>query len=454
MKERQNLLNLCLIFASKTGGILVGIYFLPLFNEVLGSAIFGIVAVILSLQSLLLTLDLGMATLVGRDTAYNKKQNALIMIREAEIVISAMYCFLLPGALLWWSLGEQTISLISLFAILLMFWMLTIQNISFAALYAKQAYKTASLIQFFGVIWRAVFTLVLINNIAATLDIFILAQFIATLINFVVIKLVCTRLFITKHIDKKVKKVEKINFSSCIELANRGKPLVLVSLAGAAVMQLDKSIVAIFMSAEDLVPYFLASAFSMLPIAVLAGPIKQFFQPKIIQAYSLKSKIKLYAQVKNYVIALVTIVVLVTGGIWWFNDSILNLWLQGNKQSKDVEALTKVLLPALAFGAIGYIPYVFIVIAEDYKFQAKFSAIMTIITLIFVTMFAFSKNIYLIAITYLLYHSLSTMGLWYRLYRLPNMKDVALLSAKLFLKAIISNACILAILFLGLHYFI
>jgi len=451
MKDKQGLINIIFMFASKTGGILVGIYFLPLFNEVLGAATFGIVAVILSLQTLLLTLDLGMATLVGRDTAYNQKKNPLIMIREAESVISAMYCFLLPGTLLWWGLAEHTISLTFLFILLLMFWMLTLQNISFAALYAKQAYKTASIIQIVGVIWRAVFTLVLINNISATLDIFILAQFTATLINFVVIKLVCSRLLVTKDSEKES---EKINFSSCIELAKRGRPLILVSLAGAAVMQLDKSIVAIFMSAEDLVPYFLASSFCMLPIAVLAGPVRQYFQPKIIKAYSTGIKSGLNIQVKNYVIALVSIVLLFTGGIWLFNDWIINLWLQGNEQSDDVIALTNILLPALALGAIGYIPYVFIVIAEDYRFQAQFSAIMTIITLFFVTIFAFNKNVYLIALTYLLYHSLSSTGLWYRLYLLPNMKDIALLSVKIFLKTIISNALILVILFSGVNYFL
>lgn len=450
MKSKHSLLNLLFVFISKAGGVLVGVYFLPLFNDILGSDAFGIVAVILSLQSLLLMLDLGMSTLVGRNTAIDGEKNSLIIIREAEYVISAMYCVFLPLALFFWTIQEQAISLLGLLGILLMFWLLTLQNISLAALLAKQEYKVVSTIQVVGVLWRAIFTLALLNYISPTVDVFIFSQLVATIINFVVLKAVCSSLLLKNYFGNKT---VEVRLSSCVELAKKGKPLVFASIAGAAVMQLDKSIITTFMSAKELVPYFLASSFCMLPIAVLAGPIRQFFQPKILQAYSLKNQEKFNLQVNLYVTTLVSVVLFFTGIIWIFNDWIISIWLRGNEVSENVISLTDILLPALALGAFGYIPYVFIIIAEDYKFQALLSTIMTIITLLFVTIFASNQNIYLISTVYFAYHFLSSIGLWYRLYLLPNMKDVAVLISKTFFKVVTVNIFILVIFFLGFNHF-
>lgn len=450
MKSKNNLLNLFFVFASKAGGILVGVYFLPLYNEILGTDAFGVIAVILSLQSLLLTLDFGMSTLVGRDTAIDGKANPVKIIREAESVVSVLYCTILPVAFFWWILQEQSLSLLSLFGMFLMFWILTLQNISFAALFAKQEYKAVSSIQIIGVVWRAIFTLFLLNKVEATVDIFIFSQFLTTVINFILLKIICSILLVKKS---EIKKESKVKLSSCIQLAKRGRALVFLSIAGAAVLQLDKSIVTIFMSAKELVPYFLASAFCMLPISVLAGPIRQFFQPKIMQAFSQKDQRPFYLQVNLYVKTLVTIVSVVSGIIWILNDWIINLWLRGNEASVDVIALTNIQLPALVLGAFGYIPYIFIVIAEDYKFQAQFSTIMTIVTLFFVTIFAINQNIYLITIMYLVYHLLSTIGLWYRLYSLANMRRIAIQSVEVFCKTVAINILILVMFYLAFNHF-
>ncbi|WP_339898335.1 hypothetical protein [Paraglaciecola polaris] len=446
MNSKKNVINILFVFASKAGGILVGVYFLPFFNDVLGVDSFGIVAVILSLQSLLLMLDLGMSTLVGRDSVILRNKNPIIIIREAEAVISAMYCIILPVALLllW---GEVlSISLFSLICIMLMFWLLTLQNISLSALLAKQEYKVASSIQVVGAIWKAIFTLVILINLEATVDAFIIAQLLATVINFSVLKFFCSSRLSTSSLRNSS---EKVALNACIELAKRGKPLIFSSIAGAAVLQLDKSIVTFFMSAKELVPYFLASSFCMLPIAVLAAPIRQFFQPKVLKAYASRDDIGFHLITKLYVRTLVTIVIFFTGIIWLFNDSIINLWLRGNEVSPNVASLTDILLPALAIGAFGFIPYVFIIIAEDYKFQAKFSIVMTIITLLFVIIFANNQNIYLITISYFIYHFFSSVGLWYRLYLLPNMREVAVLSASTFIKAVIINISILMIFAFG-----
>ena len=67
-------------------------------------------------------------------------------------------------------------------------------------------------------------------------------------------------------------------------LIKQGRPIILFTAAGAAVTQLDKPLVSAFSSAASVAPYFLATTLCTLPIALLAGPLSQYFQPKILIA--------------------------------------------------------------------------------------------------------------------------------------------------------------------------
>ena len=67
--NKHRLIDLGLLYVSKSGAILVGLLILPFFNSQLGPDLFGLVALILSVQAFLLFVDFGMATLVGRDLA-------------------------------------------------------------------------------------------------------------------------------------------------------------------------------------------------------------------------------------------------------------------------------------------------------------------------------------------------------------------------------------------------
>jgi hypothetical protein len=95
-------------------------------------------------------------------------------------------------------------------------------------------------------------------------------------------------------------------------------------------------------------------------------------------------------------------------------EFIVNLWLGANSVNEQVICLTKILLPGLALGSLGYIPYVLIVAVEDFKFQAQFSVIMTTIMLIMITMLAYNQYLVLICWLYVIYHMTSTIGLWIR----------------------------------------
>lgn len=94
---------LLILYASKTGALVVGLLILPQFSKLLGPSLFGVVAVILSVQQLLLTLDLGMSVVVGRELALTHGTANLHdgRIRQsAEALILLFFLLLLPLALL------------------------------------------------------------------------------------------------------------------------------------------------------------------------------------------------------------------------------------------------------------------------------------------------------------------------------------------------------------------
>ncbi|MGR5437916.1 hypothetical protein ACPV5C_28330, partial [Vibrio owensii] len=78
--------------------VLVGFIFLPFYRHHLGPEQFGVVAVILSLQNLLIMLDLGMSTLIGRDVAiaHSSPAELLTLTRTAEISLTGFYFLLIP----------------------------------------------------------------------------------------------------------------------------------------------------------------------------------------------------------------------------------------------------------------------------------------------------------------------------------------------------------------------
>ncbi len=72
------------------------------------------------------------------------------------------------------------------------------------------------------------------------------------------------------------------------------------------------------------------------------------------------------------------------------------------------------LLPGVAIGALGYIPYSILIAKQAYGFQARLSVALTVITLIATLAASLNNNILAVCGIYALYHSISTAGSWLR----------------------------------------
>ena len=93
--KSANILDLLMLYISKSGAIVVGVFILPWYQQLLGASAFGWVALIFSLQTFLIMLDLGVSTIVGRDIAASENaESPKLVWRAGEWVLHSLYLIL------------------------------------------------------------------------------------------------------------------------------------------------------------------------------------------------------------------------------------------------------------------------------------------------------------------------------------------------------------------------
>jgi O-antigen/teichoic acid export membrane protein len=75
---------------------------------------------------------------------------------------------------------------------------------------------------------------------------------------------------------------------------------------------------------------------------------------------------------------------------------------------------TEILLPGIALGALGYVPYNILIAHEDYRVHSILSAVMTVITLMATALASAFGGILTVCWIYSCYHSLSVVVTWFR----------------------------------------
>lgn len=411
LRNLKRLIDLGLLYASKSGGVIVGIFILPWYERLLGSEAFGVVAMILSLQGFLLMLDLGTSTLVGRDVAISKNARGhLITWRAAVSLLHIVYAGLLVVALSVNIFFDAPLAPLQVILCIILFWSLTVQNVGQSALLAKRRYAVSGSVQVLGVLGRAVITIAALTYVSAELETFLFAQALTAVVQMIVISWFCRQALDMENQPLHIRMLQ----SHIEELARRGAPLVLFGLSGAAVLQLDKVIIPVFISPAALAPYFLASALCLTPISVLAGPINQYFFPGIIESINRQDAKEALNRLRKLVFAICMVVAIPSAVLWLGREPIINLWLHQQPIASDVVRYVKILLPGIALGALGYVPYNILVAHEDYRVHALLSAGMTIITLSVAALAAFLGSVLAVCWIYASYHTLSAVITWWR----------------------------------------
>lgn len=438
--SNNNQLDLGMLFLARCGGALVTLIFVPIYFKMLGTEKFGVVSLVLAMQALFLMLDFGISTIVGRDIAsLNTKDRKYRSIwHNGEILLSIFYIGLGIISILYTQKNNfYGLSQLVVLQVVILLWAIVLQNLSQTVLLSAHYFKTASSIQFLGNMGKGALTVLALYYFGNTIQIFICAQLLSAIL----------QLYLTRNINKKIFKecgVENIgiySWTGCVALAKKCKSLMLFSFAGAAVMQLDKLIIAKFISTNDVAEYYLAVVFCMLPISFLAGPISQFFQPKIIQALMVDNKKEAKKIVYQFVYVLVTITTIFSAALWFYRAELIELWLGNSTSVKIITSYTLILLPGVAIGAFGYVPYILLTAFQEYRFQSIFSTFLSIITLIFVMYYSINKDMFAICWIYAFYHVSATIFPWIYTYYMKPTRDysaeAAIVSIKLFTVIII-----------------
>jgi O-antigen/teichoic acid export membrane protein len=444
-RERsRTLFSMLMLYAGKTSGIVVNLVFLPIYSLALGPEVFGIVAVILSLQALLLMLDLGMSTVIGRDIAANESPPGQLLkqVFSAELGLVFFYfaLILVVGilALAGFRFGME------LFippALVVLFMLLVLQNLHYNAIVARRSYTAASALQLVGNLVRAAGTALVLTYVSPTLVGFVAIQVAGGLLQFIAARHLCIREF-KSDLGNQEPITQQSLWQSTFELLRRAKPVALLSAAGAAVTQLDKPIISFFMGPSSVAPYFLAMSYCMVPMAVLAGPVAQFFQPLVINAVSAGDEKRAFNIMRMFTVALLTITLLPSAVMYLLSDLLVGLWLHQGPLVKTTLDYIKVLLPGLAIGALGYLPYSLLLVTRDYKFMATLSTSMTAVTLLAAAFAASQKSVWLVCVIYATYHAGSTILQWMRISYNHQVKELARYSAKLTLLTLLAIATI------------
>jgi len=419
----RRLMDLCFLYASKSGGVIVGFLLLPLFNRLLGSDLFGVVALILTLQAFVMLIDFGMSTVVGRDLAVAGATpfQRYTTWRAAEWVISLIYAALiLPVSIAIWAWGG-TFTQVDALGCLVLFWALTLQNIGQNALIARHRFMEAASLQAIGVLARYGLSAVALAWIAPTLSCFIVVQAIVSVAQMLATRWRCVitlRPTPADCIRGDARERAGSKLRTGMALLRTGRPLILLGLSGAAVMQLDKVIVSGVMSPRDLGPYFLATTFCLVPISVLASPVAQFCQPRVVHAISSNDSASAQRALFQFNYAIVVCALLPAAAMWALREPLIALWLRDSNDVALVAQYSAVLLPGVGLGALSYVPFTVLVACQDYQFQARFSFIITTVTLGAALAAALQGSLLVICVVYAIYHNVTTIGYWWRSVRL------------------------------------
>ena len=432
--------------------MLVSLLFIPIYYRELGDAQFGIVAVILSLQSLLVTLDLGISTFVSREFARGGLKNIRhrVLLRNIEVTIGSIYTVAIVAIAVFVYVGPagSTDSLTLYFSALL-FGALVLQNIHYVAVIAKQFYASASIIYFSGNIARAALTAVVVSSLAPTVQGFLATQLLVAVIHTAVMRHYSWRLISPETAQKRSLWPLKINQRQFKSLLGRTKGLAVISVAGAAVTQLDKPIISALLSAQDVTPYFLAMTICLVPMSVFAAPVFQYFQPKIVNSIlgnkpdQLRRDITLFSQLL-FVATISPALVL-----WFFTSELLSLWLGLDPANQLISEYIHILLPGLTIGALGFIPFSLLLAAKDYRFQAVTSVTLAAATLIAVLIACLNMSVASVCIAYVAFHIGSTAIPWIRATLIDQTRAAALTAGA---NVLVALAMIIALVALSEFY--
>ncbi|MBN8844741.1 MAG: lipopolysaccharide biosynthesis protein [Sphingomonadales bacterium] len=405
LPSTRQLMPIAALYSGRVGVAALGLIILPWLSKSMPAAEFGLAATILSLQSLAVVLDLGLAMTASRELPpLDDTHAAQTVVKRSERVLFLLYFGIAGASGTLAAAGfipvTLPIVLLTCISLLLIVW----QNIILVALISRQRFFISTSVQFLSLFLRHCFSLALVTLTSGTLQSFIIGQVIGAAIVLIVSRQIFMRRHKpTNHSPKSVPSHSATNLA-----------MMAYSIAGACAMQLDKVLLSGLASPALTGPYFLASTLSLVPIAFLATPVAQFVQPKLIACIVRDQRDAAQRWILRLTIALIALSVIPGILLGIASPSIVPVWLQGSADQDVVSSYVFLLMPGTSLGALGLVPAMVLIAKRDYRALAAMSCVLTIAVLSTTAFLAAKNDIRGICIAYALYHVLAAIALWWR----------------------------------------
>lgn len=405
----RRMLPMIVLYGGRIGVAGLGLVVLPWFSRLMPSQTFGLVTTILSLQSLVVVLDLGLSVTLARELPI--LADGHVLLRRSENTLLRLHLAATGVAIILSVMGILPVSptltgLIGV-SLLLVVW----QNILVVSFIGRQRFVTATVSQFLSLLARQVASLSLVAMISTGLEAFVLGQ-----IGGGAIVLIISRLGFFRATSRQDRMSGPP--SECADTPTPSTalnlPMMLYTAAGAMALQLDKPLISALSSPARTGSYFLASMLSLVPITFLATPVSQFVQPKLIAALAREQTDDAARWIGRLTVAIAVLAVLPGLALALFAEPIVGLWLHGSPTQVDIGHYVALLAPGAAIGAMGLVPAIVLIGRRDYRAMAVMSCGLTTAILLVVILLARQGNIAGICMAYACYHALSAILLWCR----------------------------------------
>jgi O-antigen/teichoic acid export membrane protein len=411
-------LKLAVLYGSKFVGAVTGFVFMPVYLGLMGADDFSIVAVIVSLQAVAILLDFGVQTTIGRDlvdaSAGSKPRLRALLDAEGALVLLYLSggVVVVAGLALWHQSPAQVPLSVGVLLLLLG---VVLQGLHGAALIALSRFFEGALCNAATVLLRALCTWAALAWVSPSVETFVAAQAVCSLAGAWV-----SRVFSMRHVrppGETTFRRASFSVANGVELVKRSRALMVSSLVGAAATQLDKSILLGHVSAQELSAYFLAHAIGSMPLAIVATPIVQYFQPKVFAVHDPRGNPALTAVLRRFAAC----IVLSMGGVALcfavFGHTLIAWWLPDRHIAQLVMAYADLLVVAYLVAGVGYIPYVMMVAERGYAFNARLAVLAAACLLGAVVLAAFRSSAQTACMAFIGYYTVVTTGLFWRMFR-------------------------------------
>lgn len=413
------LIDLSSLFAGRIGGILVTLVFIPQYNALLGPATFGAVSVVLSLQAFFLVSDLGLATLISRDTAIarddpsalttvvwmRRRAELLLLVPVLGVAVPGVLLPLLFGSKVLWTLGAGTDVAVTALLIAV----LVAINIVQLSLNALGRYRQGAATAIVGAIVRGGAT-VLALRATPTLSSFLVLQAMVA-----VVHLLGVRWLLERECGPVVRRERWFDKGALHDLLRRCLPLMVYTLAAAAAVNLDKPIISAFVSLGSAGVYFLATTYALVPVAVLSGPLNSYFAPKIAHLHHAGHAASEWRLAALFQVVLMAAVIGPSLSLGLQMESWLRLWLPASGDFAAIMQVAPILLAGGALSATGYYATTYLIAAGDNGYLARLSFASSVMVLPLAVIFAAQGHLVAFAWSYFAFYVVGLLGLWYRI---------------------------------------